>query len=978
MPHLTRYNPNNSALVSTNSFFSNQTVHVFHGLRENKQTELLPLPPLTQPSASSEVVEWIFSGYIGDFLGWTGEKLANIGAEIIPTPSFSERRAAMRANEQGLRQLFAEALVGENIIEAEAYEILGIYLRHGLVLIKSGELPPEKWKKELHSLQIQAEWAKEEKFASILDEWEKQLGILAEKQINESSKKATWFSFPMAEAAWSPFKGAGLLGNTLKAIFSPADYFMPNDSIKELMEKAGQESKQVVWEVGKEVRLTVREAGIEARATIETAGNEGNKLIANFGKEGKLLIEKAGEEFRVTADDVLKKTIAGTELILHIAGQEARMTTEVVGKEARLVIRETGLEARLTVQETGKVLEGVIEKAGKSSNELVINMGKEGRLFITKVSEEFRFSADHVLKGMMENSQITLETAGMEARLTIQGAGKVANHVANTVGLELRSIITHAGNEYRAISYEMPRLFRLGAESIAAGFIEEAKSQLWGQTELGAIRYKISTHVRDNPEISLEHLLAYVEEQNHLEPQDKAQLYTDLMRYVNNLTQLKNSRNQLELIIGMVALNDPKLFKQVNGWFNSYVQDYTQPILDVIPNLLVRQALIERDENKILDYFGLLPLSKIESDGSVPIGTVIAFPSHVAPEDFTECDGREYSVADFQDLYAVIGKRYGYRIDDKGNEFFKVPDYRGHFLRGWEQAVDENEQMPLLGSIQEDSTRMPHSPFQVEFAGKHTHSAKSSGEHTHAIDASGAHEHITTSAGDHRHKIDGVDGHTHTMYSKGRHSHTIYNSGQHSHAMDESGEHTHKYKYTLGFQVKGGDPNRAEYNDRETDTSKAGLHRHGIHDSGEHAHTMSNEGSHTHPINSGGSHEHTMQITGKHEHKINSSGAHTHTTQQAQSHTHELESAGEHNHILTGGDKETRPRNVQVKFMIKYKSSARNLHQEIKELKEELESTRAQMTENYQSGFFYSTVATSLSVVALVSNTCLSYFKRQP
>lgn len=70
------------------------------------------------------------------------------------------------------------------------------------------------------------------------------------------------------EAGWNPFKGAGLLGNLAKAIFSPADYLMPTDSIEQIIEKAGETGERIIWKAGDEVRLTLGTAGDEARSTV--------------------------------------------------------------------------------------------------------------------------------------------------------------------------------------------------------------------------------------------------------------------------------------------------------------------------------------------------------------------------------------------------------------------------------------------------------------------------------------------------------------------------------------------------------------------------------------------------------------------------------------------------------------------------------------------------------------------------------------
>ena len=62
---------------------------------------------------------------------------------------------------------------------------------------------------------------------------------------------------------------------------------------------------------------------------------------------------------------------------------------------------------------------------------------------------------------------------------------------------------------------------------------------------------------------------------------------------------------------------------------------------------------------------------------NTPIGTVLSFAGQTAPNGYLLCDGGSYAVADYQDLYNVIGNTYG---GDGTN--FNVPDYRETVLVG--------------------------------------------------------------------------------------------------------------------------------------------------------------------------------------------------------------------------------------------------------------------------------------------------------
>jgi len=61
------------------------------------------------------------------------------------------------------------------------------------------------------------------------------------------------------------------------------------------------------------------------------------------------------------------------------------------------------------------------------------------------------------------------------------------------------------------------------------------------------------------------------------------------------------------------------------------------------------------------------------------IGEVVAFAGSVSPTDkWLLCDGSEYDVDDYPNLYAVIGDTYG----SSGSGLFKVPDLRGRAVSG--------------------------------------------------------------------------------------------------------------------------------------------------------------------------------------------------------------------------------------------------------------------------------------------------------
>lgn len=80
-----------------------------------------------------------------------------------------------------------------------------------------------------------------------------------------------------------------------------------------------------------------------------------------------------------------------------------------------------------------------------------------------------------------------------------------------------------------------------------------------------------------------------------------------------------------------------------------------------------------------------LPFSTIDP---IPVGAVLPFAGELGSAGqigttaietwgWMHCDGRELAISEYPQLYAALGTRYG-----GGGDRFKIPDYRGVFLRG--------------------------------------------------------------------------------------------------------------------------------------------------------------------------------------------------------------------------------------------------------------------------------------------------------
>ncbi|WP_223559265.1 phage tail protein [Chryseobacterium lathyri] len=90
----------------------------------------------------------------------------------------------------------------------------------------------------------------------------------------------------------------------------------------------------------------------------------------------------------------------------------------------------------------------------------------------------------------------------------------------------------------------------------------------------------------------------------------------------------------------------------------------------------------------------------LETPGEgVPPGSVFYRASSTVPTGYLECDGSEVSRTDYAVLFSVIATTYG---AGDGSTTFKLPDLRGEFIRGWDNArgIDSGR---LLGTWQKGS-----------------------------------------------------------------------------------------------------------------------------------------------------------------------------------------------------------------------------------------------------------------------------------
>ena len=185
---------------------------------------------------------------------------------------------------------------------------------------------------------------------------------------------------------------------------------------------------------------------------------------------------------------------------------------------------------------------------------------------------------------------------------------------------------------------------------------------------------------------------------------------------------------------------------------------------------------IQRNETRIesLETVEVAAKKYSHSDvikAQVPIGTVIA--SVLSPTNFSHYYGDEWIVADGRELNTSSSY---FKITGKS----KIPDLRGRFIRGMDLGANvDSEKGRVVGSPQNDSTKLPNTEFRLTRKGGHYHlqgydataisgkfgtadAGKHAGRYEHSPDPSapGNKSSKTSNGGGHTHPIMGGDSET--------------------------------------------------------------------------------------------------------------------------------------------------------------------------------------------------------------------------
>lgn len=190
----------------------------------------------------------------------------------------------------------------------------------------------------------------------------------------------------------------------------------------------------------------------------------------------------------------------------------------------------------------------------------------------------------------------------------------------------------------------------------------------------------------------------------------------------------------------------------------------------------------------------------VVKDTGSDVGDIKAVATAEPPTGWLKCNGDLVSRTQYAALFAAVGTRFG--VGD-GSTTFALPDLRGEFIRGWDDArgVDAAR---VLGSSQGGQNASHTHTATAAAAGNHTHGASTGAAGTHT------HTGTTSSSGDHQHGI--LASGNNTSYGRqgtgsgpgdyvaltaaaGNHAHSLAVNavGDHSHtvAVTAVGDHTH-------------------------------------------------------------------------------------------------------------------------------------------------------------------------------------------
>lgn len=156
-----------------------------------------------------------------------------------------------------------------------------------------------------------------------------------------------------------------------------------------------------------------------------------------------------------------------------------------------------------------------------------------------------------------------------------------------------------------------------------------------------------------------------------------------------------------------MATNKNITMKQFNG--TDYDTLYPKTKVEQVEGAYTQQQILA-DSTKA--QFGL-DASAVPNDvwgRIIPKGTIFWYSKNEAPSGFLVCDGAQVAIADYPELYAVLGNTFGKATSTR----FFLPDLRAAFIRG---AGTQNGYSATFGAKQEAT----NTAFSIEGTGSGTY-----------------------------------------------------------------------------------------------------------------------------------------------------------------------------------------------------------------------------------------------------------------
>ena len=152
-------------------------------------------------------------------------------------------------------------------------------------------------------------------------------------------------------------------------------------------------------------------------------------------------------------------------------------------------------------------------------------------------------------------------------------------------------------------------------------------------------------------------------------------------------------------VTGNVTLNAQSDIRFADADSSNYVA--LQAPETVASNLTLTLPAAAGSSGQALTTDGSGALSFVSISG-VPTGAVFYFAANTAPAGFLKANGAAVSRTTFAALFAITGTTYG---AGNGSTTFNLPDLRGEFIRGWDDArgIDAAR---AFGSAQAEGTQL--------------------------------------------------------------------------------------------------------------------------------------------------------------------------------------------------------------------------------------------------------------------------------